>query len=91
MVAEKEERVLERGDAKCHRKVLRVNTQAINESAIRSLARRGGVKCISGPVYEESYGVLRVFFENHIHDVVTYTEHVKRKTITAVDAVYALK
>ncbi|CAG9772055.1 unnamed protein product [Ceutorhynchus assimilis] len=59
--------------------------------AIRRLARRGGVKRISGLIYEETRGVLKVFLENVIRDAVTYTEHAKRKTVTAMDVVYALK
>merc|ERR1712037_474832 len=35
--------------------------------------------------------VLKVFLENVIRDAVTYTEHAKRKTVTAMDVVYALK
>ncbi|ODM86564.1 histone H3, partial [Orchesella cincta] len=86
-----EERVLERGGAKRHRKVLRDNIQGITKPAIRRLARRGGVKRISGLIYEETRGVLKVFLENVIRDAVTYTEHAKRKTVTAMDVVYALK
>lgn len=80
--------------------------------AIRRLARRGGVKRISGLIYEETRGVLKIFLENVIRDSVTYTEHAKRlaflwpvivlplaklltrahrKTVTALDVVYALK
>ena len=46
--------------------------------AIRRLARRGGVKRISGLIYEETRGVLKIFLENVIRDSVTYTEHAKR-------------
>ena len=45
----------------------------------------------SGLIYEETRGVLKVFLENVIRDAVTYTEHAKRKTVTAMDVVYALK
>ena len=31
------------------------------------------------------------FLEGVIRDAVTYTEHAKRKTVTAMDVVYALK
>ncbi|VAH01917.1 unnamed protein product [Triticum turgidum subsp. durum] len=65
---------LGKGGAKRHRKVLRDNIQGITKPAIRRLARRGGVKRISGLIYEE-----------------TYTEHARRKTVTAMDVVYALK
>ena len=62
---------LGKGGAKRHRKVMRDNILGITKPAIRRLARRGGVKRISG--------------------AVTYTEHAKRKTVTAMDVVYALK
>ena len=98
---------LGKGGAKRHRKILRDNiqvswsilykgflittSQGITKPAIRRLARRGGVKRISGLIYEETRGVLKVFLENVIRDSVTYTEHAKRKTVTALDVVYALK
>jgi histone H4 len=79
----------------------------ITKPAIRRLARRGGVKRISGLIYEETRGVLKIFLENVslpmlrfrivlislqvIRDSVTYTEHAKRKTVTSLDVVYALK
>ena len=53
--------------------------------------RRGGVKHISGLINEETRGVLKVFLEYVIRDAVTYTEHAKRKTVIAMDIVYALK
>uniref|UniRef100_A0A3Q3GRN4 Histone H4 n=1 Tax=Labrus bergylta TaxID=56723 RepID=A0A3Q3GRN4_9LABR len=73
---------LGKGGAKRHRKVLRDNIQGITKPAIRRLARRGGVKRISGLIYEETRGVLKVFLENVIRDAVTYTEHAKRKTMS---------
>ena len=80
-----------KGGAKRHRKVLRDNIQGITKPAIRRLARRGGVKRISGLMYEETRGVLKSFLENVVKDAVTYTEHARRKTVTALDVVYALK
>ncbi|XP_078284332.1 histone H4-like [Rhinoraja longicauda] len=71
---------LGKGGAKRHRKVLCNNIQGITKPAIRRLARRGGVKRISGLIYEDV-----------IRDAVTYTEDAKRKTVTAMDVVYALK
>ncbi|KAG1871396.1 hypothetical protein F4604DRAFT_1769390 [Suillus subluteus] len=82
---------LGKSGAKRHRMILRSNIQGITKPAIRRLARRGGVKRISGLNYEETRGVLKIFLENIIHDSVTYTEHAKRKTVTALDVVYALK
>jgi histone H3/H4 len=74
-----------------HRKVLRDNIDGISKAAIRRLARRGGVKRLSGLIYEETRGVLKVFLQNLIHDAVVYTNHARRRTVTAMDVVYALK
>ncbi|CAK8539002.1 unnamed protein product [Lathyrus sativus] len=82
---------LGKGGAFRHRHVLRDNIRGITKPAIRRLARRGGVKRISGLIYEESRGVLRLFLEKIIQDAVAYTEHARRKTVTAMDVVYALK
>ena len=82
---------LGKGGSKRHRKVRRDEIQGITKPAIRRLARRGGVKRISGLVYEETRSVLKVFLETVIKDSVTYMEHAKRKTVTAMDVVYALK
>ena len=43
------------------------------------------------PLLFQIRAVLRVFLENVMRDAVTYTEHAKRKTVTAMDVVYALK
>ena len=73
------------------KKSLKETILGITKPAIRRLARRGGVKRISSYIYEETRAVLRSFLENVIRDSVTYTEHAKRKTVTALDVVYALK
>ncbi len=57
----------------------------------QNIHQRGGVKRISGLIYEEVRGVLKILLENVIRDSVTYTEHAKRKIVTAMDVVYALK
>merc|ERR1711900_96219 len=82
---------LGKGGANRHRKILRDNIQGITKPAIRRLARRGGVKRISAMIYDETRGVLKLFLEGVIRDAVTYTEHAKRKTVTSLDVVYALK
>ena len=63
----------------------------ITKPAIRRLARRGGVKRISSFIYEETRNVLKAFLESVVRDSVTYTEHARRKTVTAMDVVYSLK
>ena len=80
-----------KGGAKRHRKVLRDNINGITKPAIRRLARRGGVKRISGLMYEETRNNLKTFLGNVLKDSVTYSEHARRKTVTAMDVVYALK
>jgi len=79
------------GKGFARRKVLRDNIQGITKPAIRRLARRGGVKRISGLIYEETRGVLKVFLENVIRDACSYCEHALRMTLVSTDIVYALK
>ena len=74
-----------------HRMVLRDAVQSITKQDIRRLARRGGVKRISGLVYEETRAILKVYLERILRDAVTYMEHGNRKIITALDVVFALK
>ena len=76
---------------KRHRKILRDGIQGISKPAIRRLARRGGIKRISSHFYEEARGVLQKFLENLIQDTVIYTGHANRKTVLAMDVIYALK
>eukprot|EP01006_Ploeotia_vitrea_P013352 TRINITY_DN3498_c0_g1_i1.p1 TRINITY_DN3498_c0_g1~~TRINITY_DN3498_c0_g1_i1.p1 ORF type:complete len:110 (-),score=6.63 TRINITY_DN3498_c0_g1_i1:85-414(-) len=66
-------------------------SEGITKPAIRRLARRGGVKRISSFIYDDTRQVLKSFLENVVRDAVTYTEHARRKTVTAMDVVYALK
>ena len=82
---------LGKGQAMRHRMILRDNIQGITNAAIRRLARRGGVKRLSGLVYEETRSVLRRFLVDVIHDSVTYAEHAKRKTLICNDVVHGLK
>jgi len=79
------------GAKRTTKKVLRDTIKGVTKPAIRRLARRGGVKRLSGLMYEETRGVLKTFLENVVKDSVTYTEHARRKTVTALDVVYALK
>ena len=79
------------GAKRVGKRVVKETILGITKPAIRRLARRGGVKRISSAIYDETRGVLRNFLESVIRDSVTYTEHAKRKTVTALDVVYALK
>lgn len=73
------------------RKSTRSTIDGITKPAIRRLCRRGGVKRISSFIYDDTRAVLRSFLEQVVRDAVTYTEHARRKTVTAMDVVYALK
>lgn len=56
------------------------------------LARRGGVKRISELIYyEETREVLMIFLDKAIRDAVIFTEHVRSKTGTAMNVIYAFK
>ncbi|XP_029656692.1 histone H4-like [Octopus sinensis] len=77
--------------AKRFRKILIDNIQGITKPAIRRLCRRGGVRRISGKIYEETRSVLKIFIEQTVRDCISYTEHAKRKTVIAMDVVNALK
>ena len=66
-------------------------TIIISKPSIRRLARRGGVKRISGKVYDETRSALKDFLNRVVGDAFQYTQYAKRKTVTAMDVVYALK
>ena len=83
-----------RGKGTCLRRKRRKNRdtlQGITNNEIRRLARRGGVKRISGLVYNETRDCLKKFLVSVIGDAIKYTEHAGRKTVTALDVVHALK
>ncbi len=82
---------LGKGGAVRHQKVIKDSAKGITKPAIRRLARRAGCKRISGDIYGETRGVLKAFLDLVIQDAVTYTEHARRRTVTAMDVVYALK
>ncbi len=65
--------------------------EGITKGAIRRLARRGGVKRIAQEVYQAIRNQLDCFLKNVVRDSISFTMHGQRKTVTAVDVVYALK
>ena len=73
------------------RRVLRDCLHSIPKAAICRLARRGGVKRMSGLIYDECRGVLKVFLQEVLKDTLQYTECSGRRTVTPVDVIYALK
>lgn len=84
------------GDAKGtgnkrQKKVLRESIRGVTKGAIRRLARRGGVRRIAAETYEEVRKTLKAFVEGVTRDATALTEHAKRKTVTALDVVNALR
>jgi histone H3/H4 len=78
-------------DMKRRRKVFHNAEVGITKPAIRRLARRAGVKRISGMIYQTTRDTLKEWLTRIMHDAVTYTECARRKTVTAMDVVYSLK
>lgn len=58
---------------------------------IRRLARRGGVKRVSLGVYEETRDFVDYYLGIVVKDAAVYCENSRRKTITAMDVIFALK
>jgi histone H4 len=69
----------------------RADSIQVTKGALRRLARRGGVKRISS----NSYTSVREFCDQMVsrvtRDSIVYAESAKRRTVTAMDVVYALK
>ncbi|CAB5157231.1 unnamed protein product [Rhizophagus irregularis] len=62
-----------------HRKLLRENIKAITRPAIRRMARRGGVKRISGEIYEIARTCIKDFVTDVLKDCVSYVEYERKK------------
>ncbi len=77
--------------AKRVKKNLREAIRGVTKGSIRRLARRGGIKRLSGLIYEEVRGVLRTFVEGVVRDATAYTEHSRKMTVTSGAVVSALK
>lgn len=76
--------------AQKHRRILRDNIAGITKPAIRRVLRRAGVLRISGLVYEETRGVLKVWLEKIVKDMVIFMEYDRRKTVQTEDLEAAL-
>lgn len=72
------------------RRVIRDAIQGVTRPAIRRLAYRGGVKRVSGLVYEETRGILKVYLEKILRVATAIVSHDKRKTVSAADVQKAL-
>ena len=59
---------------------------------VRKLARRAGVKRVSSELaYEDARNAARTYLTEVMRDSIIYMELAKRKTVMALDVVWALK
>ncbi|OWZ17328.1 Histone H4 [Phytophthora megakarya] len=63
----------------------------VSKAPIRRQAMRAGVMQMAGLLYGEIRVVVEVFVPNLVRDAIVYSEHANRKTITAMDVIFALK
>ncbi|CAL8578476.1 Histone H4 [Xanthoria parietina] len=82
---------LGKGGLKRHRKIPRDTVRAITKGDIRRLARRGGVKRISGGIYDEIRKAMSDRLKLILKDCTIFLDHSQRKTVTVKDVVFALK
>ncbi|KAF2873418.1 histone-fold-containing protein [Massariosphaeria phaeospora] len=75
---------------KRHKKIARDTIQGITKGDIRRLARRGGIKRISGLVYDEMRIVLKQRLERILKDCIAVVEYSGRKTVTTTDVIFTL-
>ena len=68
-----------------------VASGVVTNGAIRRLARRGGVKRIALATHSHIRDYIDDFLNQVVRDSLTYTQHRRAMTITAMDVVYALK
>jgi len=81
-----------KGGKRFTRGVGRDNIQGITNAAVRRMARRAGVKRMSGAVfYSDVRDEIKAFMDRVCQDASTYMTHARRKTVNAMDVVYALK
>jgi histone H4 len=84
------------------RKILKPAIECLSKDSMRRLARRGGVRrTTTAALVEARHAVFggaatkdypyEGWLRKVVRDAVTFTEHARRKTVTALDVVYALK
>lgn len=78
-------------EAKRHQNAPKDVIEGVTKPAVRRLCRRAGIKRISGLMYLNVRFELKKFLEKTLFDAMIYTDHARRKTVTANDVVYALK
>lgn len=72
------------------RRSSRDNIQGITKPVILRIAHRGGAKSLSGLMYSETRGVLRVFLKELVRLATISMNHARRSTYQAKDLEFAL-
>lgn len=72
------------------RKVQKDTIYGVSKGDIRRLARRGGVKRISGLVYDDIRGALKDRLTSILKDAIAVVESSGRSTITVTDVIFVL-
>lgn len=85
-----EAKKLPRVAGKKPRRVREVRSTKLSHPSLRRCARRGGVKRLSGLVYDDAEDSLREYLKRVIRDAIEYTECARRRTVTHADVVRAL-
>ena len=80
-----------KGSSKRMKKLVKGGGNGVSRGAIRRLARRAGAKRLSGLVYDEARSAIKSFVTSTVNGAVAYTEHARRKTVSAADVVNSLK
>lgn len=72
-------------------KVIRESIRGISNPAIERLLRRGGVLRIGKLAYEEIRGLIRTWTAKIVKDMIIFTQHNRRKTVSVEDLEAALE
>jgi len=80
-----------KGSGRRHRKIVKDTIRGITKNDIRRLARRGGVKRISGQIYEDVRAAMVDRLTTLLRDCTTYVDHRGAKTVTVTDVIFSLK
>jgi histone H4 len=70
--------------------IRRDNIQGITKPSIKRLARKGGVKRLSGLCYEEIRYIVKKIIEQIIRSALIKTEHDRRKTVSTADIAFGI-
>lgn len=65
--------------------------EGISSQGIRRMANRGGVKRMSGIVYEKTRQTMQKYLTNILRDTLEMTRYARRKTVFAGDVHRALR